>query len=183
MSREIVLTDDLWLHSDMLPTMLHVATDGSWSPEPVGRVLDGYDQWEAIISGGSVPSPRTTAVLSYWDAGRGAAARWNDAGREWKLVANAPANRAGWTPVPTEVGMTEGNHSHRLLMGGGGGGGQNGGANCSNSDRCWWLFDLAEDDDERINLHGAHLDVVAEMVAQLDAYADVEASDPHLVLT
>eukprot|EP01048_Picozoa_sp_COSAG05_P020427 COSAG05_NODE_3464_length_2044_cov_1.932648_3_plen_103_part_00 len=44
---------------------------------------------------------------------------------------------------------------------GGGGGGNNGGANCSADNRCSWLFDLATDDDERINLFEANPDIVS----------------------
>eukprot|EP01047_Picozoa_sp_COSAG01_P062193 COSAG01_NODE_7875_length_3019_cov_5.998627_1_plen_86_part_00 len=44
---------------------MHVATSGSWQPAP-GRTLDGFDQWAALISGGSVPSPRSSALLSYY---------------------------------------------------------------------------------------------------------------------
>jgi hypothetical protein len=44
---------------------MHVATSGSWRPTP-GRTMDGFDQWAALTSGGSVPSPRSSALLSYY---------------------------------------------------------------------------------------------------------------------
>ena len=47
--------------------MVVAAVAGSWEPEP-GRVLDGFDQWPALTSGGAVASPRTSALISYWGA-------------------------------------------------------------------------------------------------------------------
>lgn len=151
--------------TDWLPTLMHIASSGEWVPEPE-RVLDGYNQWPSLISGGMVESPRASALLGYFSGMRGAALRWNTEGHEYKIVLYAQASRAVYQPVQAsfssaEINATTDNHLHggraqinqtlrgRGLMGGGGGGGQNGGANCSgngNNLRCYWLFDLSVDD-------------------------------------
>lgn len=57
--------------TDMLPTLQHVATGGSWVPDP-GRLLDGYDQWEALLSGGESHGPRSDCLISYCETNDGA---------------------------------------------------------------------------------------------------------------
>jgi hypothetical protein len=167
--------------TDWLPTVMGLASRGSWAPEP-GRVLDGYDQWAAMISGGAVPSPRSSALISYFAspqsnaANRGAAVRWNTEVHEYKLIALA-VSRAWFSPPTTSAGggvrlsnasaaaTAAATHQPREKWGGRGrmlmGGGGNDGANCTGgggqNNRCWWLFDLAVDDDERNNIYEVQL--------------------------
>jgi hypothetical protein len=140
-----------------LPTLQSIATGGRWESEP-DRVLDGLDQWPALLSDGGVPPPRTNALLSYYHStarNRGAALRWNTEGHEYKMVFDAQINGAVWTPVPA---ANAGSARGRALMGGGGA--EHGGANCTgngNQMRCFWLFDLSLDDDERVNIFDDNL--------------------------
>ena len=94
---------------------------------------------------------------------------------EYKLLLHANANRAVWEEAPLAGGQSADNSSvhGRMLMGGGGGG--HGGANCTGNS-CSWLFDLAVDDDERVNLYEERLDVVAAMTAMIDGFAAVEVT-------
>jgi hypothetical protein len=65
---------------------------------------------------------------------------------------------------------------------GGGGGDEHGGANCTGSgtqEQCYWLFDLAVDDDERNNIfedHSGPSGVVATMTAMIDHFSAVEVT-------
>lgn len=91
--------------TDMWPTLLGIASGGTWAPAP-GQVLDGYDQWPAILSGGSIPSPRDSAVLVYYtvegDNALGSALRWDSpTGERYKLILDLGLGRADWFPVPT----------------------------------------------------------------------------------
>ena len=169
--------DGLMHVTDMLPTLLSVATAGSWKPA-AGQTLDGVDQYAALVSGGAVPSPRMSAVLIYNAADRGTALRWDtvgdvsqgEAGHKYKLILNHPTRQALWYPPPGASAR------HRRMQGGGE---AHGGSNCTGAgadERCAWLFDLAVDADERTNLYEARAAVVADMVGMLQAYAPFEVT-------
>lgn len=128
-----------------------------------------------------MPPPRTNALLSYYHStarNRGAALRWNTEGHEYKMVFDAQINGAVWTPVPA---ANAGSARGRALMGGGGGA-EHGGANCTgngNQMRCFWLFDLSVDDDERLNIFDDNRGqggVVATMTNMLNSWAEVEVT-------
>ena len=63
------------------------------------------------------------------------------------------------------------------------GGGGNDGANCTGgggqNNRCYWLFDLAVDDEERHNIYEEHLGeggVVEAMTSMLESWAAVSVT-------
>lgn len=183
--------------TDWLPTLMEVASGGSWAPEP-GRVLDGYSQWSALLSSSSSSSqpsndhsteaanatasiapcsPRESLIVNFY-SGRGAAVRWDtpDGEHRYKLILNHLLARAVWVPVPTvaTVPTVAGEAQRRRTQQD-----PDDGANCTSEPdpiRCSWLFDLMMDEDEATNLYDELPEVVAQMIAQLDAYADDEVT-------
>ena len=50
--------------TDWLPTLMHVVTDNSWTGPRSGYKLDGKDQWDAMMSDNTIPSPRNETLLN-----------------------------------------------------------------------------------------------------------------------
>jgi hypothetical protein len=104
--------------------------------------------------------------------------RWDtpDGEHRYKLILNHLLARAVWVPVPTvaTVPTVAGEAQRRRTQQD-----PDDGANCTSEPdpiRCSWLFDLMMDEDEATNLYDELPEVVAQMIAQLDAYADDEVT-------
>ncbi|XP_033732071.1 arylsulfatase J-like [Pecten maximus] len=145
------------------PELLHV-TD--WYPTLVGlaggslngtKPLDGFNQWKTISEGAKSPretllhniDPLTKPVGdklkgSPFDNRYRAAIRW----RDWKLITGHPGNGT-WVPVPTtdeDIQMDD---------------------DTSQSKKNLWLFNIAKDPVERVDLSSDYPDMVMKMLTKL----------------
>ncbi|XP_033760300.1 arylsulfatase B-like [Pecten maximus] len=143
--------------------LLHV-TD--WYPTLVGlaggslngtKPLDGFNQWKTISEGAKSPretllhniDPLTKPVGdklkgSPFDNRYRAAIRW----RDWKLITGDPGNGT-WVPVPTTM--------EDINMG----------DDTSQSKKNLWLFNIAKDPEERVDLSSDYPDMVMKMLTKL----------------
>ncbi|XP_033732498.1 arylsulfatase J-like [Pecten maximus] len=149
------------------PELMHV-TD--WYPTLVGlaggslndtKHLDGFDQWKTISEGAKSPretllhniDPLTKPVGdklegSPFDNRYRAALRW----RDWKLVTGFPGN-GSWVPVPTTEDINTDDYS-----------------NSSQSLKNLWLFNIAKDPVERVDLSADYPDMVMKMLTKLQEF-------------
>lgn len=147
--------------TDWLPTLMHVATDGAWTPAELPNELDGHDLWEALTTGG--PSPRVEILHNY--AATGASAlRVGD----YKIITGQ--RNAEWTPVPDSAWVARANASSALA------------AAVRNCDctgnggqaKCSYLFNIANDPTETTNLCASEPERYAAMMQKLAALSSAE---------
>ncbi|XP_065838684.1 arylsulfatase I-like isoform X2 [Oscarella lobularis] len=131
--------------SDWYPTLVHVA-----GGNVTGLKLDGYNQWDTISNDSD--SPRTeilhniqpTCSNSYENFTYRAAVRIGD----WKLIVGNPGN-SSWVPPPGMKCPTT----------------------CAgNVTTGMWLFNIAEDPEERNDLSDAYLKKVKELLDRIEYY-------------
>ena len=136
--------------SDWFPTLMKLAGGDLNGTKP----LDGFDVWEAINTG--EPSPRTE-ILHNIDPGRSqwfqnwcaqAALRVGD----WKLLTGCQSHHSEWIPPPSSIySMEERNHF-------------------GNEAKTLFLFNIAEDPEERQELSSQYPEKVQELLSRLEEY-------------
>jgi hypothetical protein len=179
--------------TDWLPTLLSIATEGEWAPAEDRPPLDGFDQWAALTSANTIPSPREYALVAF-NAAAGSALHWHaaDGRHRWKLIVDQAQNRGGYSPAPelamanidakrnhTNAGAGSSSSRWRQLMNGGGGAPSDGSLCEGTPPRCNWLFDLNLDPTESENVFDDNRgvgSVVATMSNFLDDYAASEVT-------
>ena len=155
--------------TDWLPTLMSAAGVHSQMFEDVREDLDGIDVWQAVIN--NEASPRTEVVYNIDDVGDGgkpiAALRQGD----WKLV-QRPSGNGDWIDEPEMMHKPDNdikdprsappppvptNHT--------------------------FLFNIAEDPEERIDLSEVFPDKVIEMVERVRELSEdlVEADNPDTI--
>ena len=142
-----VNSTDLVHIMDWMPTLLRVA---GGDPGGGGPGIEGLDVWDALTDPGT-ESPRTEMLVNIDPVNREAAMRIGD----YKLVVGASPSH--WSPVP---GPPYSKETHKGLE------------PAPPGDVGPWLFDIANDPEERHNLHGhpALADVQAELYEAIDRH-------------
>ena len=137
--------------ADWLPTLMHVATDGKWTPDSLPNPIDGHDAWDAITTGRA--SPRTELLHNYAASGTSALRMG-----EYKIITGQ--KDAEWTPVPDSLWVAMANSSRALSA-------TVRNCNCAGN-RCNYLFHIASDPTETTNLCTSEPERYAQMLARLE---------------
>lgn len=167
--------DGVFHHADLLPTLLSVASSGHWKWHRSDYAIDGVDQWSTVR--GAQQSPRGTpgvsagtidTLLNCIDDSGGI--RIGD----YVLLLNTKDD--GWYPQPESDGtfraLAKNNqtetpaawsskrlpHQRPQLA----------------ADKANYLFNVATDPYQEVNLYDAMPDLVAQMTAPLEAYIAVQ---------